>query len=75
MKGLRTSAKVSFGMGLASLLLMLVCHLALTDIWHGEGDLSMEWRFLQVAFLFIGLFHLLALTTLARLLWARRLNS
>lgn len=26
-----------------------VSHLALTDIWHGEGDLALEWRVLQLA--------------------------
>ncbi len=48
---------------------ILLCHLALTDIWHGVGDLSAEWRMLQVGFGVIILFHLAALAILIQFLW------
>jgi len=50
------------------LIAVIACHLALTDIWHGEGDLSLEWRILQVSFAVIILFQASTLLTLGRLI-------
>lgn len=37
------------GLGIASLVALGLSHLALTDIWHAEGDLSLEWNVLRVS--------------------------
>lgn len=68
MTDVRTLATVSVGLGIASLLAVLLSHLALTDIWHGEGDLVAEWWILRVCFLVIVLFQGSALLTLRRVL-------
>jgi hypothetical protein len=65
---IKTATQVSFGLGLLSLLAVVVGHLALTDIYHGETDTSQEWRFLQVSAVIILAFHISALVTLWRLL-------
>jgi hypothetical protein len=64
MRKLKTSATISIGLGILSVIAILMCHLALTDIWHGEGDLTLEWRVLQIGFLIIILFHVSAFVTL-----------
>jgi type IV secretory pathway VirB2 component (pilin) len=68
MKSLREWIKLSFALGILSLIAVIACHLALTDIWHGEGDLSLEWRILQVSFAVIILFQASTLLTLGRLI-------
>jgi type IV secretory pathway VirB2 component (pilin) len=68
MKTLREWIKLSFALGLLSLIAVIACHLALTDIWHGEGDLSLEWRILQVSFAVIILFQASTLLTLGMLI-------
>jgi hypothetical protein len=45
----------------------MVSHLALTDISHGESNLSLEWTVLQISFGVIIIFHIFALITLIRL--------
>jgi len=42
----RTISIISFFLGILSVIALLVSHLALTDIWHGEGDLRLEWSVL-----------------------------
>jgi hypothetical protein len=68
MKSLREWIKLSFALGILSLIAVIACHLALTDIWHGEGDLSLEWRILQASFAVIILFQATTLLTLGRLI-------
>lgn len=65
---LRTLARITFTLGALSLLAVLVGHLALTDIYHGEADTSQEWRFLQVSAVIILAFHVSALLTLWRVM-------
>jgi len=65
---LKTLVRVSFGLGVLSLLAVLVSHLALTDIYHGEADTSQEWRALQVSAVLILAFQISAIATLWRLL-------
>ena len=43
-------AGVLFALAAVSLLALVVGHLALTDIHHGESDAIAEWRALQVCF-------------------------
>jgi hypothetical protein len=40
--------------------------LALTDIYHGETDLSLEWGVLQIAFGVIVAFHVAAFISLTK---------
>jgi hypothetical protein len=53
MTKLKRSAFRSLVLGGLALLAVVVCHLALTDIGHVEGDLTGEWRVLQIGFLVI----------------------
>ena len=68
MKKLRKSIIFSIGLGVLSIVAIVISHLALTDIGHGEGDLTLEWQALQVAFAVIILFHISAFITLFRVL-------
>jgi hypothetical protein len=53
-----------WGLGVASLVAILVAHLALTDIHHGEADVTLEWNILRLAFAVTISFHAAALLTL-----------
>lgn len=44
-----------------------VAHLALTDIWHGESDLRLEWQVLQVAAAVILTASVVSIETLRRM--------
>lgn len=65
---LRISALISFGLGLLSLVAVYMCHLALTDIYHGEADTSLEWGAVQICFVVIIAFQVSALLTLWQVL-------
>ena len=65
---IRSSAKAAQVLGFISLAACGVSALALTDIGHGESDLRLEWRALQVAALLVLAFHIAALATLCRVL-------
>jgi hypothetical protein len=58
----------TMGLGVLSLLAGLLTHLALTDIYHGEADVTLEWRIVQLSALVILTFIILALVTLGRAL-------
>ena len=58
---LRTACRVSLWLGLVSVLAILTALLALTDIYHRETDVSLEWNVLRVSFLIIITFHVFAL--------------
>ena len=68
MRSLRSSILVSLALGVLSLIAVVFSHLALTDIYHGEADVNIEWRVLQVCALVIVAFQVAALTTLGRLI-------
>lgn len=53
MKKLRIWATVSLTLGILALVLLFVMHLALTDIYHGEEDVGLEWTILRLGFLVI----------------------
>ena len=63
---LNRAARTCIGLGVASLVAVLVSHLALTDICHGEGDLSQEWNVVRLCFGVIVAFQVYALMTLRR---------
>ncbi len=65
---LKRAARISLALGVLSVLAVLVSHLALTDISHGEADLSLEWTVLQVCFVAIVVFQASALMTLSRVI-------
>jgi hypothetical protein len=60
------ATRVAIGLGALSLLAMIVSALALTDIGHGEGDLTLEWNALRICALVIVAFHVTALWALSR---------
>jgi len=63
----------SLVLGLLALLAVMISHLALTDIYHGESDVSLEWNVLRLCFGVIVLSQLVALITLTKVLraWSR----
>lgn len=63
---LTTSIRISFGFCLPSILAVFVSNLALMDIAHGESDLRLEWRIVQVSYAVFIVFHAVMLVTLAR---------
>ena len=62
---LRTSCRVALALGVLSAVAVLTALLALQDIYHGEGDLALEWRVVRVSSLVVLVFHAFALTTAA----------
>ena len=59
---------ISLVLGLLALLAVMISHLALTDIYHGEEDVSLEWNVLRLCFGVIVLFQIVALITLTKVL-------
>lgn len=53
MKKLRIWAAISLTLGIAGLIFLFLSFLALTDIFHGEEDASLEWTLLRLSFLVI----------------------
>ena len=66
MTPLRRAVQLSLFLGGVSVLAVVASYLALTDIGHGESDLSLEWGVLRLAFLVIVLFQVSALVTLGQ---------
>jgi hypothetical protein len=58
---LRTTSRIALVLGALSLAAVLIAGMALQDIYHGEADLTLEWRVLQVSSLLILSFHAFAL--------------
>jgi len=56
-------ASIAFILGIVSLVAVFFSHLALTDIYHGEGDLRQEWMVLRFCFAVIFIFQVFALVT------------
>ena len=63
---LRLRRRLAVALGCLSCVSIAVAHLALTDIYHGETDLSLEWRALQVAFGVVITSHVAALAALIK---------
>ena len=59
--------RVALWLGGFSSVALLLSFLALTDIYHGEADLSLEWTIVRFAFPAWIAFHIAALTALRRL--------
>jgi len=63
--------RASLGLGVLALVAVLTSHLALTDIYHAEGDVSLEWNVLRVCFGVIVVSQIAALITLTKALRRR----
>jgi hypothetical protein len=68
MKRLRYQIGATMALGLVAMLAGTFAHLALTDIYHGETDVTLEWRIVQIASAVIVLFIGAALLTLRKVL-------
>jgi hypothetical protein len=58
--------RASIGLGALAIVAMLVGHLALTDIHHGEADVSLEWSVLRLCFAVILVALVVSMATLVR---------
>ncbi len=65
MKNVYRLLVASVVLGLLSLGCFVLERLALTDIYHGEPDLSLEWNMVSASFLPILVFHLLSVIAAA----------
>jgi len=68
----RHQAVVAFFLGIASLVAIFVSLLALTDIYHGESDLRLEWMALRISFAVIFIFQVFAMATFLRMIKKER---
>jgi hypothetical protein len=63
----RILARVAVWLGVASVPAYFLAFAALQDIYHGEADLTLEWRALRLSFLIFLSFHAVALVVLLKL--------
>jgi len=68
MSNLKTQIRVTIVLGALSLLAGLISHLALTDIYHGEAHVTLEWSMVRICALVLLVFIGMALYTLRRAL-------
>ena len=68
MNKMKSQIVVVMVLGILSLFSGFLAHLALTDIYHGESDVSLEWKIVQVAALIMLLFIGSSLFTFGRTL-------
>jgi uncharacterized membrane protein YozB (DUF420 family) len=64
----KRQAAIAFILGIASLVAVFIGVLALSDIYHGESDLRLEWMALRVCFAVIFIFQVFALVTFWRMI-------
>ncbi len=70
MSQFKNQIRITIALGILSILAGILSHLALTDIYHGEGDLTLEWNILQAGALIIFSFVVSSLLTLKKALKA-----
>ncbi len=68
MTNIKRDITITFILAGLSLLALMFSHLALTDIYHGGEDLSLEWSFLRIAALIFIAFITCTIITLRRVL-------
>lgn len=68
MSNLKTQIRVTIVMGALSLLAVLIAHMALTDIYHGGVDGTLEWSVVRICALVLLVFISMAMFTLRRAL-------
>jgi len=70
MSQFKNQIRITIALGILSILAGILSHLALTDIYHGEGDLTLEWNILQAGALIIFSFVVSSLLVLKKALKA-----
>lgn len=70
MFGIKNQIRITIVLGMLSILAGFFGHLALTDIYHGEGDMTLEWRVLQAGAVIIFVFVVTSLLMLKKVLKA-----
>ena len=65
---MKNQIQVAIALGVLSLVAGIMGHLALTDIYHAEGDLSLEWNVLRVCAVVLAVFICYTLITLRKIL-------
>jgi len=65
---LKNQIRLAIALGILSLVAGIVGHLALTDIYHAESDLSLEWNMLRVGAIIFVIFIIYTLITLRKIL-------
>jgi hypothetical protein len=70
MKNLKTQIKITMVLGILALVSGVFAHLALTDIFHLEADVSLEWSIVRGSAVILVLFIVVALITLRRSLYS-----
>ena len=70
MSQFKNQIRTTMALGILSILAGILGHLALTDIYHGEGDLTVEWSILQVGAFIIFAFVVSSLLVLRKALKA-----
>jgi hypothetical protein len=65
---LRNHIRMTIVLGILSLATGVLGHLALTDIYHAEGDLALEWNMLRVFAVIFLIFICYTLITLRKIL-------
>ena len=63
----QTLRLLAIWLGCFSSLAVVLSFLALTDIYHGEADVSLEWMVVRLAFAANVAFHIAGLIALSRL--------
>jgi len=59
-------------LGIAAIVMVALAFLALSDIGHGEPDLSLEWTVVRIAFLVVAAFIVTTIILLVRIFRAVR---
>ena len=67
MTHLKTQFNLTMFLGVLSILAGLFAHLALTDIYHVEGDLSLEWNVLRLCAVIIAAFIVSAMMLMRKM--------
>jgi hypothetical protein len=70
MSQFKNQIRATMALGILSIFASIFGHLALTDIYHGEGDLTLEWRILQAGAFIIFTFVVSSLLVLRKALKA-----
>jgi hypothetical protein len=63
---LKSQIRITILLGLLTLISGVFAHLALTDIYHLESDVNLEWNIVRACAFFVVLFIATALLTLGR---------
>lgn len=70
MSKFKSQIRMTLALGILSVPAGIFAHLTLTDIYHGETDLALEWNILRAGAVIIFAFVVSSLLTLKRVLKA-----